>query len=247
MKKIVVLLCGVMLVSAGLVMASGKAHWGYSGHEGPSHWGELSKDYELCGTGKNQSPIDLIGMIEADLEDIQFNYTNVPLEVLNNGHAIQVNYAEGSTITINGQTFSLKQFHFHSPSENHVNGRSFPLEAHLVHADGDGNLAVVTVMFEEGEASSVVGSAWEHMPEKAGQTNSAHGTEVNVMNMLPQSKEYYRFNGSLTTPPCTEGVLWLVLKNTATVSKEQVEKFHNVMHHDNNRPIQRRFARPVLK
>jgi len=222
-------------------------HWGYTGHEGPAHWGELSEEYKLCSTGKNQSPINLTGMIEADLEDIKFNYKKSPLEVVNNGHTIKVNYAEGSTIEIDGQTFKLLQFHFHTPSENHIEGKSFPMEAHLVHADKDGNLAVIAVMFTEGASNPLINTVWKYMPQKAGETISKPDVSINVMDMLPKKKDYYRFNGSLTTPPCTEGVRWLVLKTSVEASAEQVKKFHTVMHHDNNRPLQPLYARPVLK
>ena len=151
MKKVFVLLLGALIISTGLVIAGGKAHWGYSGHEGPAHWGDLSAEYSICGSGKNQSPINLTGMIEADLPAINFNYKNSSLEVVNNGHTIQANYAGGSTIRIDGKTFKLIQFHFHTPSENNIEGKSFPMEAHLVHADNDGNLAVVSVMFTRSE------------------------------------------------------------------------------------------------
>ncbi|HDH11926.1 MAG TPA: carbonic anhydrase family protein [Nitrospirae bacterium] len=247
MKKVFVLLLGALIISTGLVIAGGKAHWGYSGHEGPAHWGDLSAEYSICGSGKNQSPINLTGMIEADLPAINFNYKNSSLEVVNNGHTIQANYAGGSTIRIDGKTFKLIQFHFHTPSENNIEGKSFPMEAHLVHADNDGNLAVVSVMFTKGKANLSVGKVWEHMPKKAGKTNTVSGTSINIMDMLPKNKAYYRFNGSLTTPPCTEGVRWFVLKDSVQVSADQVKEFHSVMHHDNNRPIQPRYARPVMK
>ena len=247
MKKVFVLLLGALLVSAGLAIASDKAHWGYSGEEVPAHWGDLSGEYAVCGSGKNQSPINLTGMIEADLPAINFNYKDSSLQVVNNGHTIQANYAGGSAIRIDGKTFKLLQFHFHSPSENNIEGKSFPMEAHLVHADNDGNLAVVSVMFTKGKANSLVGKVWEHMPEKAGKTNTVPGVSVNIMDMLPQNKAYYRFNGSLTTPPCTEGVRWFVLKDSVQVSADQAKEFYSVMHHENNRQIQPRYARPVMK
>lgn len=247
MKRIFILLTGVLFIGAGLAFAGEGAHWSYSGHGGPEQWGELSKDYAICGSGKNQSPINLTGMIEAELEPIQIDYKKVPLEIENNGHTIKVGYTEGSTIKIDGRTFKLLQFHFHTPSENLIEGKSFPMEAHLVHADKDGNLAVIGVMFEEGKDNSSLGEIWKRMPAEAGKTNTASNVSVNVMNMLPENKDYYRFNGSLTTPPCTEGVRWLVLKNSVEASKEQIDKYHHVMHHDTNRPVQPVYARPVLK
>jgi carbonic anhydrase len=145
-----------------------------------------------------------------------------------------------------GRTFELKQFHFHSPSENTINGKHFPLEAHLVHADKDGNLAVVAVMFREGAANALLAKLWEKMPGKAGDKNALRAG-VGVSQMLPAERDYYRFNGLLTTPPCSEGVWWLVIKKMATASKAQVEQFSRVIGHPNNRPVQPVNARVVLK
>jgi carbonic anhydrase len=234
---------GVLLAS-GSVYASG-THWGYSGAEGPEHWAKLSPEFSAC-SGKNQSPIDLSGFVEAYLDPIRFAYQAGGAEILNNGHTVQVNYAPGSTIELNGHTFELKQFHFHTPSENHVNGKSFPMEAHLVHADADGNYAVVAVVFEEGAPNEALESAWARMPEKVGDKNPI-SDPVSADLLLPQGHQYYRFNGSLTTPPCTEGVWWLVLKDPVSASKEQIERFSQVMGHPNNRPIQPVNARPVLE
>jgi len=247
MKRIFALFIGMVLLNAGLSYAGEGAHWGYSGHEGPEHWAGMSPDYAICGSGRNQSPINITGMIEADLKPIQIDYKDVSLDVINNGHTIKVGYAEGSTIKIDGQTFNLLQFHFHTPSENQIEGKSFPMEAHLVHADKDGNLAVIGVMFEDGKANSSIEEIWKLMPAEAGKTNTAADVRVNVMNMLPKDKDYYRFNGSLTTPPCTEGVRWFVMKNHVSASKEQIEKYGHTMHHDTNRPVQPVNARPVLK
>ena len=246
MKRVLFLIIGITLICAGFAVATGKTHWGYSGHAGPEHWGELSEEYAVCGSGKNQSPIDLSGMIKADLETIKFDYKDTPLEVVNNGHTVKVSYAEGSSIEIDGTPFKLLQFHFHTPSENLIDGKSFPMEAHLVHSDNNGNLAVVSVMFSEGQENEVAGTVKKYMSPQMDKVVSEPDISVNVMNMLPGNKDYYRFNGSLTTPPCTEGVRWLVMKAPVEVSKEQIEKFHEIMH-DNNRPVQSRYARPVLK
>lgn len=244
--KSTTLVAGIMLAHAGLACASEGAHWEYSGHAGPEHWGGLKPEYSLCGSGKNQTPINLDNMIEADLAPIAFNYQAVGHEVINNGHTIQVNFESGSHIVVDGQQFELKQFHFHAPSENHIQGKSYALEGHLVHADKDGNLAVVAVMFEPGAANEVIGQAWKGMPEKAGE-KSALGTKVSAAGLLPARRDYYRFNGSLTTPPCSEGVRWLVMKETMTASAEQIAQFSHVMHHPTNRPLQPVFARPVLQ
>ena len=244
--KRTLIVAAALILSIGTALASGKIHWTYSGNEGPENWGKLSPEFSMCAEGRNQSPIDLSGFVEADLEPIKFDYKADATEILNNGHAIQVNYAPGSSITLGGHSFELKQFHFHSPSENTIEGRSFPMEAHLVHADKDGNLAVVAVMFVEGASNSAVKALWKKMPKEEGVKNALKDG-LSVTGVMPEGRDYYRFNGSLTTPPCTEGVAWLVLKDAVSVSKEQIEAFEHVMHHPTNRPVQPVNARAVLK
>jgi carbonic anhydrase len=235
----------VMLAASGYAHSEGGTHWGYSGHEGPEHWSELSGDYRTCSAGKNQSPINLTNFIEADLKPIAIRYQVGGNAILNNGHTVQVNYAPGSTISVDGHDFELTQFHFHAPSENHINGKSYPMEGHFVHADKDGNLAVIAVMFNEGAKNESLEKIWGRMPEKAGDEYELTAN-VAAEDILPGNRDYYRFNGSLTTPPCSEGVWWLVMKEPVTASKEQIEKFSHVMHHPNNRPLQAVNARPVL-
>jgi carbonic anhydrase len=231
---------------AATAYAADGPHWGYGGAEGPEHWGELDPAFKLCSSGKNQSPVDLKGFVEADLKPIQFTYRAGAGTILNNGHTIQVNYAPGSTITVNGHRFELKQFHFHAPSENLIEGKSYPFEGHWVHADDQGNLAVVAVMFREGAANPLLAKLWREMPEKVGEKREL-AEKLDVSALLPKNRDYYRFNGSLTTPPCSEGVWWLVMKKPMTVSKEQVEQFAHAMRHPNNRPVQSLNARPVLQ
>lgn len=234
-----------LLVSVNLA-ASEMQHWGYAGAEGPDHWGELSPDYASCSNGLNQSPIDLTGMVDANLPEISIRYTTSGEVVVNNGHTIKVEYQPGSEISVNGQTFELKQFHFHSPSENTVEGESFPMEAHFVHADKDGNLAVIAVMYKLGEQNAELAKAWAGMPQKAGD-KAKLSSAVNADALLPKERGYYRFNGSLTTPPCTEGVQWYVMKTVESLSQEQLDQFVKVMKHDNNRPVQPINARVVIE
>jgi carbonic anhydrase len=174
-------------------------HWGYAGEAGPENWSKLDGKFAMCGIGRNQSPIDLANFVEADLKPLKADYKAGAPEIVNNGHTVQVNYAPGSTLAVNGRTFELKQFHFHAPSENRIGGKSFPLEGHLVHADKDGNLAVVAVMFQEGAANPLLAKLWEKMPGKAGD-KSALPQGLSVVQMLPKDRDYYRYNGSLTTP-----------------------------------------------
>lgn len=241
------------LILAGVIATSGCAHitppvthWSYTGAEGPAHWGEIKPEFAVCSSGKNQSPINLTDFIEADLKPLTFDYQVGGNEVLNNGHAIQVNYAPGSTMTLDGHVFELKQYHFHAPSENQINGHSYPMEVHLVHADKNGQLAVIAVMFEEGKENHSLAQAWSKMPKQADE-KAALTPSLSAADILPRKRHYYRFNGSLTTPPCSEGVWWLVMKEPVTVSKAQIEEFEHVMHHPNNRPVQPVNARPVLK
>jgi len=225
-----------------------KAHWSYTGHEDPSHWGELSPKYAECSQGKNQSPINITAedSVHAALKDIAFAYNTNSNSVINNGHTVQVNIDAGSAIMIDGKTFELKQFHFHSPSENEINGKHFPLEAHFVHLDKAGDIAVVAVMFQEGKSNEALENVWNKLPLKASEKVDLALTSAQVNAILPAQKSYYRFSGSLTTPPCTEGVRWFLLKKPVTISKEQIEKFVHTMHHANNRPIQDINAREVL-
>lgn len=238
------IIAGLYLIATAF--AEEKVHWGYSGHEGPEYWGKLDPKFTSCSEGKNQSPINLTGMIEGELLPLTFNYQAGGNEILNNGHTIQVNYIHGSSITVNGEQFELKQFHFHAPSENTIEGTSYPMEAHFVHADKNGNLAVIALMFKRGDKNAELEKAWIEMPEKAGEQKVIpNRLDANIL--LPQNRDYYRFNGSLTTPPCSEGVWWFVIKQNATASKEQIEHFSHTMHHPNNRPVQPVHARMIIK
>ena len=222
-----------------------RAEWSYEGTTGPSEWGRLKPEFGACAGRSNQSPIDIAGTIDAALPPLKVRYTAGGGEVVNNGHTIQANFKSGSVLSLDGRDFELKQFHFHSPSENRLSGKSYPLEAHLVHADKDGNLAVVAVFFAEGKSNPTIGAVWSRMPAAGAKGDLS--APVSAAGLLPAGRDYYRFNGSLTTPPCTEGVRWLVMKQAATVSKEQVEQFRKTLGFANNRPVQPVFARPVLR
>lgn len=235
-----------LLTGGGLAIASEGPHWGYAGAEGPEHWGSLDPHFSVCQTGKNQSPVDLTGFVEARLPRIGFHYSQTGDGVINNGHTIQVNQASGSSITLDGRDYALKQYHFHAPSENRIRGEEFPLEAHLVHADADGNLAVIAVMFRQGNANQALAASWAVMPEQA-KGEATLSTRLSAEALLPKNRDYYRFNGSLTTPPCSEGVKWLVMKTPVTASAEQIDKFAKVMGHPNNRPVQPVNARLILQ
>ena len=224
---------------------AGEAHWGYSGAQGPDHWAQLSPKNAACA-GVNQSPIDLTGFIEAELAPLAFSYHAGGNEVTNNGHTVQVDYAKGSTITVDGVPFDLVQFHFHAPSENRIEHKSFPLEAHFVHADREGNLAVVALLFTEGAENPDLAAIWSVMPKKEGEKRRL-SPSFDAEALLPADRDYYRYSGSLTTPPCTEGVRWLVLKRSVTASRTQIDAFVHVLHEPDNRPVQPIHGRPVLQ
>ncbi len=249
MKKIILLSVMALLASCSnstYVKEEHKTvHWGYQGNTGPSNWAKISPKYSAC-LGKNQSPVNLTGFVETDLKPLAFHYNAGGKEIINNGHTIQVNYQKGSSFVLDGTQFNLLQFHFHTPSENNINDKSYPLEAHLVHSDSKGNLAVVAVMFTEGAENTELAKAWSKMPKHTGDKH-AFASLLNVNSLLPRNKDYYRFNGSLTTPPCSEGVRWVVMKKAMTVSKAQIEEFAHVLHHPNNRPIQATNARLIMK
>jgi len=215
------------------------SHWGYEGHSGPTHWGELSPEFAACKDGTNQSPVDISGAQEAALPAIAFGYKPSPLRIVNNGHAIMVNYAPGSSITVDGHTYQLLQYHFHTPSENTVNGKPFALEAHFVHKDKDGKLAVVGLFLKEGEKNEVLQKIWDHLPKEEGKEIELNDVSLNAMDLLPKDMTYYRFDGSLTTPPCSEGVAWYVLKTPVTVSADQVKAFSDIY------PMNARPTRPL--
>lgn len=246
MKAQYVLIMVVAFCIGSFAFGGSAVDWGYSGPRGPEHWGKLAPDFDVCSLGKNQSPIDLTAMIDADLEKISFAYEAGGYEITNDGHTIEVSYLPGSTTTVSGHTFELKQFHFHVPGENVIGGQSFPMEAHFVHADASGAKAVIAVLFGEGSPNAELQKAWDQMPDKKGEKHILK-EKISADALMPASRDYYRYNGSLTTPPCSEGVWWFVMKNTITASKEQVEKLLHVLHHPNNRPVQPVNARIVAE
>lgn len=246
MNRVIVsaLLAAAALAASPLAMA--QAHWSYEGEAGPENWGKLDPKFVMCSTGRNQSPIDLSRFTEAELAPLKMNYKTSASDIVNNGHTLQVNYAPGSTLVVDGREFELKQFHFHAPSENTLNGKHFPLEGHLVHADKEGNLTVVAVMFSEGKDNPLLAQLWQHVPPKKGDQSSLPAG-LNAKTLLPTLHSHYAFNGSLTTPPCSEGVRWLVIRQPATASKAQVERFSGTVGEANNRPVQPLNARTVLR
>lgn len=213
------------------------AHWSYAGPGAAEHWGDLKPEYSACKDGREQSPIDISTVTITSLPAIEFNYQPSPLEVVNNGHTVQVNYAPGSYIQVGDKRYDLLQFHFHSPSEHTIGGKEFDLVAHFVHKAEDGQLGVVGVVFRDGGANNALSKVWLNMPEKAGTTVKSADIRVNAADFLPRDFTYFNYSGSLTTPPCSEGVNWMVLATPNTVSKQQVKAFTDLFPHS-ARPVQ---------
>jgi carbonic anhydrase len=214
-------------------------HWGYMGEVGPSHWSEVDPKFNMCSEGKQQTPINVVATKDSNLKPLDLQYKVGAKSIINNGHTVQINIKDGNVLKIDGVDYKLKQFHFHVPSENNINGDAFPLEAHFVHATDDGKLAVVAVMFQEGEANPVLAQAWKKLPTlEIGKEQKCTLSIDQIKALMPKNKAYYKFMGSLTTPPCSEGVKWHVYKTPLTASKEQINAFFSLFGFPNNRPIQ---------
>lgn len=209
-------------------------HWSYEGEHGPDHWGEFGK---ACAEGKRQSPVDITGAEAVSLPEIAIKYKPSKLNILNNGHTIQVDYEAGSTIDLGTSEYNLAQFHFHDPSEHKVGGKSYAMELHLVHKNDKGDLAVIGVMIEQGKENDAFKQIWDNMPKKADERKEVTGASIDASRLLPESLAYYTYPGSLTTPPCTESVTWLVLKEPIQMSAAQIEAFKKLIN-GNNRPVQ---------
>jgi carbonic anhydrase len=220
-------------------------HWSYSGANGPDHWGALDPSFAVCQQGQHQSPIDIRGAKPSDLPPIQVAYRATPLHIVNNGHTIQINYAPGSFMTVGGTRWELKQFHFHHPAEQKIEGKASAMEAHLVHAAADGRLAVLAVMLDPGNANPAIATMWQHLPQKEGPEEKFDNVQVDVTGLLPPDHGYYTFTGSLTTPPCSENVTWFVLKTPESISQKQADAF-GVIDPNNSRPVQPLNGREVL-
>jgi carbonic anhydrase len=212
-------------VPAAETEAHATVHWDYGSEHGPDHWGDMEPDYAACKAGHEQSPIDIQATEQADLPAIEFDYKPSPLRIIDNGHTVMVTFAPGSSIRVGDTRYELVQVHFHRPSEEKINGKSFEMVAHLVHADAAGHLAVIAVLMEKGSENRLVGELWKDIPKEKEHETLVPGVEVNAADLLPQGRGYYTFDGSLTTPPCTENVTWFVLKETLPVSSKQIKQF----------------------
>lgn len=215
-------------------------------YKGPARGTELNKNNTLCSTGKNQSPIHIKGVFKTTLPPIKFNYSSPSNSIANTGNHIQVFFYEKSTnITVGNHQFSLTQIHFHTQSEHRISGKSYALEAHFVHSDENGNSAIIAVFFKHGKKNNKLQKILNGAPKKANRIRFFKN--LDAIDLLPINKEYYRYNGSFTTPPCAEGVSWLLFKEPMELSKSQIKEFRKQLKHSNNRPIQPLNARIISK
>ncbi len=212
-------------------------HWTYEGEEGPERWGELDEAYAVCGTGKSQSPVDVSTASEQDLTNITFHYRPSEVNILNNGHTAQVSYDAGSYIELDGVRYDVLQFHYHAPSEHAVDGKLFAAELHIVHKNADGGLAVVGILLDEGAQNSAYQPFIDNLPVKESEVHDA-GVTINAMDLLPAVQTTFRYSGSLTTPPCSEGVSWLLMTTPVELSAEQIHALTSIFEGGNNRPVQ---------
>lgn len=221
-------------------------HWDYGDAHGPTHWGDLKPEFAPCKIGHRQSPIDIRNPRRASLPAIAFDYKASPLHIIDNGHTIMINYAPGSSLSVGGKRYLLKQFHFHRPSEEKINGKGFEMSLHLVHADEEGKVAVVAVLLQQGEDNPLVRELWQDFPKEKEKEERLDNIQIDVSRILPSDRSYYTFSGSLTTPPCSENVTWFVLKQPATISAAEIEQFSRLYRND-ARPIQPSYQRVVLE
>lgn len=214
-----------------------QSRWDYRGIEGPEHWGLLAKEYMTCETGNRQSPINISQTHHGDHhQKLVFHYQASQLHEMNNGHTIQVSHESGCRVDLNDRKYQLRQFHFHAPSEHHVEGKAFPMEMHLVHQDNSGHLLVIAVMMEADATHPVLSKLWKWLPNQIGQEVSIP-LELRLTDILPNNTHHYSYSGSLTTPPCTEGVQWIVLKEPMHVTQQDVDQFVKIIGH-NARQVQ---------
>ncbi len=220
-------------------------HWSYEGAEGPSHWGDLDAASKVCSAGSQQSPIDIGATIRAQLPPLKMTWGKNADTIVNNGHTIQVNFSQGSTLTLGKEPYKLLQFHFHRPSEHLIGGKNFPMEAHFVHQHASGGLAVVGVLMATGKPNAVFNKVVATMPAQAGPAVKADAA-INPNGLLPVNLSYFRYPGSLTTPPCAETVEWLLLTTPIQVAEADVAGFAK-LYSMNARPVQKVNRRDVLR
>lgn len=235
MKKSILGLC-LTLGLAGSAMA--QTHWGYQGDYAPDNWGKMS-DAQTCSTGKTQSPIDIFdSKTNHKLPPLNFDYRHADIkQIVDNGHSLQFNFDSNSNLTYNNKTYTLVQFHAHEPAEHTINGIRYPLELHFVHQAADHSNLVVAVFVQEGQQNSYFEklSVFKKLAK-----NGSENTDIlfNPEHLYPHNHSYYRYTGSLTTPPCSEPVTWILFRQPITLSKAEIAEIAQYLPKNNNRPVQ---------
>ena len=217
-------------------MTANAITWGYSGPGAPEHWGNLSEEYRTCSLGVEQSPIDIAGCVSGDGTTVAFRYSGMAIAARNNGHTVYLDYGPGNAIDVGGERYELLGIHYHSPGEHTLDGERFAAELHLVHQHAGGSLAVIGLLYRMGAANPLVQNLLDAVPDGITSVDLANGPPA--ADYVPDRADYYGYNGSLTTPPCTEGVRWFVMQSVGTVSQEQVNRLQELTHGPNNRPVQ---------
>lgn len=235
MRKLLWGACLVFTVPIAAHAADHAAHWGYGGDHGPKSWGTMEPEFAACGLGKDQSPIDIRDAKVAALPALDMHYKASSAEVVNNGHTVQVNLADGGELDLDGVAYRLVQFHFHTPSEEKIDGKASAMVVHLVHMSADGKVAVVAALVREGKTNAALDPVLGKLPQAEGKKSTL--ASFNVGDIFPAHLGYYKYVGSLTTPPCTEGVRWQVLKEPIEASKGQIAAFRK-LYPMNARPVQ---------
>ena len=210
--------------------------WSYEGETGPANWGKINPAWAKCGSGNRQSPIDIRDGMKVELEQISFDYHPSTFNVTDNGHTVQVMVGGGNFLTVQNRMYELIQFHFHRPSEERINGKGYEMVVHLVHKDGEGRIAMLALLLERGKPQPVIQTVWNNLPLEKLET-LAPSVVLDPMELLPARRDYFTFMGSMTTPPCQEGVLWLVMKEPVQASPAQMALFSR-LYPLNSRPIQ---------
>lgn len=237
-RTVLIPLCAALLTLAGQgARAEGRPHWTYQGaHGGPAHWGELDPKFESCAKGRQQSPIDIRQTVKEALPALEFQYTNAAPTFFNNGHTVQVNLPAGQTLKVGEQQYELLQFHFHTPSEEAIGGKRTAMVAHFVHRNAAGQLGVIGVLLQPGKTNAAYAPIFANLPQP-GQKITVEELTLDLAALLPTDRRYYSFEGSLTTPPCSEGVNWMVMKTPVQLGAEQIKAFRR-LYNANARPIQ---------
>lgn len=261
MKKIQLsLLMGTLLVGSQVYAVDDsaiKVKWGYRGNISAVHWGSLNSSFALCAQGKEQSPIDITGWGSNFSNPFTIAYQTSPMNIvddgttelmigrertiINDGHGVQLNFPASNVpelVTFNGKTYRLVQFHIHTPSENKVNGQVFPMEIHFVHQGDNGELLVIGVFVKTGEENRIINKIITNLPKEEGKVEIVQGESINPADLLPKKHDFYKFVGSLTTPPCSEGLQWIVMAEPITASAEQIAKLKEAANGANARPVQ---------